>query len=174
MLSPPFTHQDQEGCYLLYHSDSGGRLELQYSKTPVEKAIGFWAAGEKKKIQGFKFNQNSGRQELIKGIAGGDSNKKKYYSGCSQFIKEAKKYNGRVTFYSPIEQGIEVDVYVYFNDGSRMENLDFQGGSIMYDVSNVDAVAVVPRLNDAYSGLKSMDITQFSNKGNLCGNATLL
>lgn len=55
-----------------------------------------------------------------------------------------------------------------------MENLDFQGGSIMYDVSNVDAVAVVPRLNDAYSGLKSMDITQFSNKGNLCGNATLL
>lgn len=40
---------------------------------------------------GFKFNQNLGRQELIKGIAGGDANKKKYFSGCCQFIKEAKK-----------------------------------------------------------------------------------
>ena len=40
---------------------------------------------------GFKFNQNAGRQELIKGIAGGDANKKKYFSGCCQFIKEAKK-----------------------------------------------------------------------------------
>jgi hypothetical protein len=79
-----------------------------------------------------------------------------------------------VTFYSPVEQGIEVDVYVYFNDGSRMEHLDFQGGSIMHDVGNVDAVAVIPHLNDAYSGLKSMDITQFSNKGNLCGNTTIL
>ena len=42
----------QEGCYLLFHNDSGGRLELQYSKTAVEKAIAFWAAGEGKKIQG--------------------------------------------------------------------------------------------------------------------------
>ena len=42
---------------------------------------------------GFKYNQNSGRQEIIKGIAGGDANKKKYYSGCCQFIKEAKKVN---------------------------------------------------------------------------------
>lgn len=43
---------DQEGCYLLFHNDSGGRLELQYSKTQVENAIAFWAAGEGKKIQG--------------------------------------------------------------------------------------------------------------------------
>jgi hypothetical protein len=43
---------EQEGCYLLFHNDSGGRLELQYSKSPVEKAIAFWAAGEGKKIQG--------------------------------------------------------------------------------------------------------------------------
>lgn len=42
----------QEGCYLLFHNDSGGRLELQYSKTAVEKAIAFWLAGEGKKIQG--------------------------------------------------------------------------------------------------------------------------
>jgi hypothetical protein len=43
---------EQEGCYLLFHNDSGGRLELQYSKNPVEKAIAYWHAGEGKKIQG--------------------------------------------------------------------------------------------------------------------------
>ena len=53
-------------------------------------------------FKGFKFNQNAGRQELIKGIAGGDANKKKYFSGCCQFIKEAKKVIlslNLVTFY---------------------------------------------------------------------------
>ncbi len=85
----------------------------------------------------------------------------------------AHKYNGRVTFFSPIEQGIEVDVYAYFKDGSRSEQLDF-GGNKMYDVKNADAVAVIPRSNDAFTGVKSMDMTQFSNKGNLCGNATTL
>lgn len=40
-----------EGCYLSYLSDSGGKLELQYSRTPVENAVGFWAAGHGKKIQ---------------------------------------------------------------------------------------------------------------------------
>ena len=44
----------------------------------------------------------------------------------------------------------------------------------MYDVKNADAVAVIPRSNDAFTGVKSMDMTQFSNKGNLCGNATTL
>ena len=43
---------EQEGCYLLFHNDSGGRLELQYSKAPVEKAIAYWQPGEGKKIQG--------------------------------------------------------------------------------------------------------------------------
>mmetsp|Transcript_23845 Transcript_23845/g.30407 ORF Transcript_23845/g.30407 Transcript_23845/m.30407 type:complete len:114 (-) Transcript_23845:313-654(-) len=80
-----------EGCYLLYESDSGGKLVLHYSREADPDAVGFWAPGEGKKIQGFKFNRASGKSELIKGIAGGDANRKKYFSGWCQFLKEAKK-----------------------------------------------------------------------------------
>lgn len=102
-----------EGCYLSYLSDSGGKLELQYSRTPVENAVGFWAAGHGKKIQPFKFN-GGGRQELIKGIAGGEIGKKNYYSGVCQFVKEAKKFKGWVLLHDTIVQGI--GVYVYWRD----------------------------------------------------------
>ena len=93
--APAATVQSSEvtpGCYLVYLSDSGGKLVLHYSKTPVESAIGFWRAGQGKLIQGFKYRQNSGRVELIKGIAGGDANKRKFFSGWCQFIKAAAAF----------------------------------------------------------------------------------
>mmetsp|Transcript_2339 Transcript_2339/g.5042 ORF Transcript_2339/g.5042 Transcript_2339/m.5042 type:complete len:171 (+) Transcript_2339:141-653(+) len=164
----------EEGCYLSYHPDSGGRLEIQYSRTPIPSAIGFWTPGEGKKIQGFKFTQNSGRQELIKGIAGGDSNKKKYFSGCCQFLKEAKKFKGMVTFHSPIEQGIEVDIFVFFNDGNKTQQLTFEGGDVMQDVSSAYAVACVAKGSDVYTGVRSMDVVTFMNKGNQSGCAITL
>jgi Immune Mapped Protein 2 (IMP2) N-terminal domain len=69
------------GCYLCYESSSGGCLVLQYSQGPVpENAVGFWTPGTGEMIQPFKFKQNSGKSELIKGIAGGDSNRRKYFS----------------------------------------------------------------------------------------------
>lgn len=98
-----------EGCYLSFHADSGGRLELQYSKTSVEKgmyhsdfhihptncltlqrSLQQSRFGKLEKERRYKVSssiKNSGRQELIKGIAGGDANKKKYYSGCCQYMK---------------------------------------------------------------------------------------
>ena len=80
-----------EGCYLVYEPDSGGRLMIVYSHGYVPmNAVGFWCAGEGKRIQGFKFKQAGGRSELIKGIAGGDSNRRKYFVGWCQFIKMAK------------------------------------------------------------------------------------
>ena len=40
-----------EGCYLVYEPDSGGRLVVIYSRGPVPlNAVGFWCAGEGKKI----------------------------------------------------------------------------------------------------------------------------
>lgn len=168
--TPP---QTTEGCYLSYLSDSGGKLELQYSRTPITNAVGFWCASGGKKIQGFKFTGNGGRQELIKGIAGGDANKKKYYSGWCQFVKEAKKFHGWVVAYSPIAQGIEVDLYVYYREGSRMEKLDFTGEA-MYNVSGADAVTCVPKDSDVYKGVHNMDIGTFLNKGTQKGSTTSL
>jgi len=167
-----------EGCYLSYLSDSGGKLELQYSRDPIPNAVGFWTPGPAsgKKIQGFKFTGNGGRQELIKGIAGGDANKKKYYSGWCQFVKEAKKFGGWVASY-PVAQGIEVDLYVYYREGSRMEKLEFdyaQEDKRMYDVSGIDAVTCVPRNSDVYKGVRNMDIGTFLNKGTQKGGCTSL
>ncbi len=51
--------------------------------------------------------------ELIKGIAGGDQNRRKYYSGWCQFIKLAKAFNGYVIKFPNSEQGVEVDVIGY-------------------------------------------------------------
>jgi hypothetical protein len=77
-----------EGCYLIFESISGGRLMLLYSRGEIPLgAIGFWCPGPGRSIQGFKFKQAGGRVELIKGIAGGDQNRRKYYSGWCQFLK---------------------------------------------------------------------------------------
>ena len=154
--------QSPEGCYLSYHSDSGGRLEMHYSRTPIEGACGFWAPGEGKKIQGFKYNGPTRRQNLITGIAGGDANRKKYFSGWCQFVKEAKKFNGWVTKI-PDMGGVEVDVYAFYLEGSRMEMLKLDGGLV--HVGGVDAVTCVPRDSDVYKGVKNIDIGSFVNTG---------
>ena len=44
----------------------------------------------------------------------------------------------------------------------------------MFSVAGIDAVAVIPKFNDCFSGVKSMDISTFTNKGNMTGNVTIL
>jgi hypothetical protein len=86
-----------EGCYLTFETTSGGRLMLVYSRGDIpSNAVGFWCPGPGHSIQGFKFKQAGGKSELIKGIAGGDQNRRKYFSGWCQFIKLAKAMNGYV------------------------------------------------------------------------------
>jgi hypothetical protein len=53
-----------------------------------------WATGEGKSIQRFKFKRAGSRSELIKGIAGGDSNRRRYFNGWCQFVKLAKAVGG--------------------------------------------------------------------------------
>ena len=79
-----------------------------------------------------------------------------------------------MTFFSPIEQGIDVDVFTFSKDGNKSEQLDFQSGKEMHSVCNIDAVAVIPHMNDCFTGVKSMDQTTFNNKGNMSGYATML
>uniref|UniRef100_A0A6S9HU23 Immune mapped protein 2 N-terminal domain-containing protein n=1 Tax=Ditylum brightwellii TaxID=49249 RepID=A0A6S9HU23_9STRA len=158
-----------EGCYLLYESDSGGKLVLHYSREADPDAVGFWAPGEGKKIQGFKFNRASGKSELIKGIAGGDANRKKYFSGWCQFLKEAKKFNGSVIKF-PDKGGVEVDLYGYCGTEHKMKPLDLDDGLV--DISTLEAVACLPKHNSAYEGLKNCDRLLFMQKGSTFGAAT--
>jgi hypothetical protein len=162
-----------EGCYLVYESLSGGRLMLFYSKGQIPKnAIGFWCAGPGRSIQGFKFKQNGGRQELIKGIAGGDSNRKKYFSGWCQFIRQAKAFNGYVIKFPNSEQGVEVDVIGYKSEEERAYELDLDAGLI--EVGKFDAIAVVPKHNTAYHGIHKISHNFFIESGLQYGEATTL
>ena len=162
-----------EGCYLVYEPDSGGRLMIVYSHGYVPmNAVGFWCAGEGKAIQDFKFKQNCGRSELIKGIAGGDSNRRKYFVGWCQFIKMAKAMNGRVIKFPNAIQGVEVDVYGYRQSDSHPDFLGLDEALI--DINSYDAIAVVPMHKDFLKGVKSMVASTFLEMGNIAGASTTM
>ncbi len=154
----------EEGCYLNFDAASGGRFVTQFSHTVIEDAIGFWAPGEGKKIQGFKFKQNQGRSDLMKGIAGKDY-KKKYFSGWCQFVKAAKSYDGFLAKYSEKER-IEVDVYVFFHENCAIEKVE---DGKLFDVSSISAVACVAKGNNTFEGVKTGEYGTFLNRGDAAG-----
>jgi Immune Mapped Protein 2 (IMP2) N-terminal domain len=160
------------GCYLVYESNSGGCLVLQYSEGPVpENAVGFFCPGHGHTIQSFKFKQNSGKSVLIKGIAGGDSNRRKYFSGWCQFLKLAVAKGGLVIQFTA-QQGVAVDVYGYMKDKQRPVHMDLESGLV--DVSVYDAVAVMPKDHAFMKGVKSIVISNFLELGNLAGASTTM
>jgi hypothetical protein len=153
-----------EGCYLIFDPSSGGRLILLYSKGKIPlNAIGFWCPGPGCSIQGFKFKQAGGQVELIKGIAGGDQNRRKYFSGWCQFIKLAKAMNGYVIKFPNSAQGVEVDVIGYKKAREQPIEIDLDEGLI--EVGDFDAISVVPKHNDTFRGLKSLIESNFLEMG---------
>ena len=155
------------GCYLVYEAHSGGKLLLHYSEGTVpDNAVGFWCPGPQQNIQPFKFKQNAGRSELIQGIAGGDANRRKYFSGWCQFLKLALAKHGLVIQFKA-EQGVPVDVYGYKRDKQQPVLLDLECGLV--DVSPYDAVAVMPRGHEFMKGVKTMASQTFLEMGNLAG-----
>ena len=146
---------------------------LFYSRSEIPlNAIGFFCCGPGKQIQGFKFKQAGGRVELIKGIAGGDQNRRKYFSGWCQFIKLAKAMEGYVIKFPNSEQGVEVDVIAYKKDSEQPYEIDLDEGLI--EVGEFDAVAVVPKHNPTFRGVKSLVLSNFLELGNLAGASTIL
>jgi hypothetical protein len=160
------------GCYLVYENSSGGRLTLQYSRGSVpDNAVGFWCCGPDAMIQDFKFTQNAGRSDLIKGIAGGDANRRKYFSGWCQFLKQAVAKHGLVIQFVA-QQGVAVDVYGYLKSEQRPVLLPLEAGLV--DVAIYDAVAVMPKNHEFLKGVKSIVISNFLELGNLAGASTTM
>lgn len=162
-----------EGCYLVFDAALGGRLVLLYSNSRIPKnAVGFWCAGPGRSIQGFKFKQNEGRVELIKGIAGGDQNRRKYFSGWCQFIKLAKSFNGYVIKFPNSEQGVEIDVIGYKKEEEEAFQLDLDAGLV--EVGSFDAISIVPKHNSTFHGIHKMPPQIFLESGNNVGAATTI
>lgn len=168
-LSQPKVLED--GCYLIYDNASGGTLVLHYShsQTP-ENAVGFFVPAKDRKIQDFKYDTDSGYVELIRGIVGGEKNKRKYYSGWCQFINLAQHWEGKVAQKTTFDQGIKIDVYGY-QDG-RVKHLDIDDKLVR--LGDLEAVAVVPAGNDRFKGVHALTRSIFLEYGNFEGASMLL
>ena len=94
-------------------------------------------------MQGFKFNQAGGRQELIRGCAQG-GNVKNFYAGWCSFVKTAKQYNGAVS--KAAVAGVN-DVDIYLNTNNIVVKME-DGNA--YDVSGIAGVACVPKDSEAF------------------------
>ena len=166
--APPADH-GPVGCYLVYEPSSGGRLMLQYSKGPIPpNSVGFWTSPHK--LPEFKFKQAAGRSELIKGIAGGDANRRKYFSGWCQFIKLAKQKQARVIQFTPPDgQFVPVDVYAMDANNATVQ-LDLKEG--LASVDDYVAVAVMAQHHAFLRGVKTLAPSNFLELGNLAGAST--
>ena len=161
----------EDGCYLIYDNASGGTLVLHYSHSQVpENAVGFWVPAQGRKIQDFKYDTDCGYVELIRGIVGGEKNKRKYYSGWCQFIQLAKSFGGKVAKKQHFEQGLKVDLYGYHEGRVNFLDLDDK----LQKVGHLEAVAVVPAGNDRFKGVHALTRTVFLDNGNFEGASMLL
>ena len=158
------------GCYFMYDPESGGRLYLHYSRSMIKGAIGFFSPGKGKTIPSFKFKQNFGKFDLINKTSGGDSKKKKYCNGWCQYIKAAKFFDGMMRNNSNYG-GLEVDIYFYYLDECKIIQIKIDE---MADVSEVDAVACIPKNNPCFNGIKTCELISFLNSGNLIGSSLII
>jgi hypothetical protein len=135
-----------------------------------DNAVGFWAPDPRFPIQKFKFTGAAGRSELIRGIAGGDSNRRKYFVGWCQFLKLAHARKGSFIQFTA-QQGVPVDIYGYVQSQHAPELLTSEK---MVELSKYDAVAVMPKHHVFLKGVKSIVMSNFLELGNLAGASTTL
>jgi hypothetical protein len=107
-------------CNLCYEPDSSGRLVEHFSTHELQgmAIVGRWTPGTGKKIAGFKFKRNAGRNVLIGSCSAGVQGRRNYCNGFCQFVKSAKLMNGDVTLYDVPTgyKAMPVDVYLYYDD----------------------------------------------------------
>ena len=159
--------------HLVYEPDSSGRLVEHYSKNELQgmAVVGRWTAGEGKKIAGFKFKRNAGRQVLIGSCSAGVQGRKNYCNGFCQFVKQASLMNGDVTLYG-VPTGFKampVDVYLYYDDnrpGYQIVKLE-PGQS--YSTVNVLAVACLPKNTPYYEGNETVDLLKWLHDAEVQG-----
>jgi len=168
----------EEGCYLHYEASSA-KLKLQYSKSRVSNAIGFYSAST---IPGFKFKKNFGRAELIGNCASGVQGRKNYYSGWCQFIRAARsalraelecygEIKGELYLYPRREgdQGLDVDIYAYDQMCTIQTTMLPINTPIQNIVCAADAVACLPKHNDIFVDVKQMDFNRWLTEANNVG-----
>ncbi|KAG7373925.1 hypothetical protein IV203_013020 [Nitzschia inconspicua] len=165
-------HSDEPACYLVYEPDSSGRLVEHYSKTPVADAVGRWVARGGKKIAGFKFARNAGRNVLIGSCSAGVQGRKNYCNGWCQFVKSCKVLQGDVTLFD-INEGVKampVDVYLYY-DRPNHQTVKLEPGTSL-TTDKLLAVACLPRSSPFFVTNDSVDVMKWLQDARAYGYST--
>jgi len=137
------------GAYLVYSTESGGVLSLQWSDSPIAGALAFFYP--RKAVPQHKKTQNAGRLELMRGIA---SAKVKMLEGVVHFIKEAALLDGEV------KQLENAYFDMWYCQGTSVKA--FKIGDFV-PVSKIGALAVMPHQNQSFKGVQKTDVGQFVN-----------
>jgi len=159
-------------CHLVYEPDSSGRLVEHYSKNQLQgmATVGRWTPGSTKKIAGFKFKRNAGRQVLIGNCSAGVLGRKNYCNGFCQFVKQAKMLNGDVTLYD-VPTGFKsmpVDVYLYYDDNrAGHQTIKLEPGE-SYTTENVIAVGCLPKNTQFYEN-ETVDLLKWLHDAEVKG-----
>ncbi|GAB64683.1 hypothetical protein PCYB_022530 [Plasmodium cynomolgi strain B] len=148
---------DDKGAYLTFDNASNGSLFIVWRKEKVDKALMF--IRPTKTVAEFKFTSNGGKSELIRNL---QSDKKLFYSGLCQFIKEAKDIKGEVTLLSHFNDTFPIKVNVYFLKGNNVVPLSI---GVPFDLDGVDAVSVLPQGSSSLQ-VKTMKKDMFVSRGN--------
>lgn len=163
-------HSGSGACYLVYDADSA-KLLLVYSRQRVHNAVGVWRPTPPRTIQGFKFQQNMGRSELIGNCAAGVAGRKNYYSGWCQFIRAARAMDGILTVFPKRHQdGLEVDLYAYYHH-NRPQNCYQLGENTTIVTTELDAVACLPKHTIFYRDM-NVDLVKWMSEASAIGFAT--
>jgi hypothetical protein len=162
-------------CYLVYEPDSSGQLVEHYSKTPVDFSIGRWIPGFEKKIAGFKFKRNLGKNVLIGNCSGGVQGRKNFYSGWCQFVRSAKNMNGWIVLWDTIDgrKGLKVDVFLYYDDRRPSHQTVRMEEGISYTTDNILAVACLPKETPFFENMTA-DLILWLAEGSKHGYSTKL
>jgi len=148
------------GCYLTFDIANEGSLFLNWSEKYVEGSLAFFAP--RKQIPKFKFKQNGGKSEFLRGLRGGVGIKK-YFEGWTQFIKLAKDFNSNVTLFCCD------DVALYYtNKDSKVMQIKQQQ---TVDSNDLYVICAVGPGDSSFDGICSIDRNQFTGTGNRQGSA---
>jgi Immune Mapped Protein 2 (IMP2) N-terminal domain len=151
-------------CYLVYETDSSGRLVEHFSTEPCGGALGRWTAGPSRSIAPFKFKRNAGRNVLIGNCSAGVLGRKNFCSGWCQFVRSAVVLGGEVTLFD-IPRGYKamaVDVYLYFDDDRSAHQTKRLIPGEPVSTDGLLAVACIPKSTLFYENMRvgTSDVTK--------------
>jgi len=144
------------GCYLTVNTDGDGFLILNWSKVPVNNAFLFFRP--RKKVPGFKFNNNNGREELLRNLT-----QERFYNGCMNFFKLAQQYEADIV---QLEDGFDEEnyplKYIVNNDTFifPVPRFDF------FDTTYCENVVCCHASDSTFEGVSKQPVTTFLQVGN--------